>query len=99
MLIAGVMGFAYWWPSFWIIGVAAIVGTIWIEVGSLAKAFAIVMLLGIATMGWGIPLSTTARPSNGFSIAPFFWAAGVTLWRLVPIAVALAIAAPRRRRR
>jgi hypothetical protein len=99
VLVASTMGFAYWWPSFWVVGVASIAGALWIDTGSLAKAFAIVMLLGIACIGWALPMSNSAAPWNGFSIAPFFWGAGVTLWRIAPIGIAIAIAKPRDSRR
>ena len=100
VMLAAQLGFAYWWPTFWIVGIATIVGTLWIEERSLAKAFAIVTLLGVGLLGWAVPLTEpNVGAPQGFSIAPFFWAAGVTVWRIVPFGIVLVIATPRRRRR
>jgi hypothetical protein len=65
-----------------------------------SKAIAITTLIVIGSIGWLVPLGHGA-PSHatGFSVAPFFWGAGVTLWRLAPFAIALAIlrVSPKRR--
>jgi hypothetical protein len=100
VIVAGQLGFAYWWSTLWVVGVASIVGVIWIDERRLAKAFVIVVLLAVGCLGWAVPLSdTNSGPAQGFSIAPLLRAAGVTLWRLLPFGIVIAMASPRRRRR
>ena len=91
--IAGRLGFAYWWPTFWVVAVATTVGIIWIDERSLAKAFAVVTLVAVGVLGWAVPISSTnSETMQGFSMTPFFWAAGVTLWRVAPFGLAILIA-------
>ena len=100
VLLAGVLGFRYWWPTLWVVGIASLVAPLWIEQQSFAKAFAIVVLILVGALGWAVPLWPEGdSPQQGFSIASFFWAAGVTLWRIAPFGMALAIAAARQRKR
>jgi hypothetical protein len=51
-----------------------------------------VMLLAIGCIGWAVPLNGF-KPPTGFSLVPFFWGAGVMLWRLAPFAIVLMLAA------
>ena len=45
VIAAGQLGFAYWWPTVLIVGVATVVGAFSLAEASFAKGFAIAVLL------------------------------------------------------
>ena len=65
------------------------------------KVIAAAVLVIIGCIGWLVPLTSHDAPATiGFSIAPFFRGAGITVWRILPFGIALQILGvlPRRRR-
>lgn len=120
----GQLGFAYWWPTIWIVGPVGIALSFWLgvrsdrgkkrtaavrtlteqghEVGrnSHRKVAAAIALVAFGCIGWFVPLASHDAPTTiGFSIAPFFRSAGVTLWRVAPFGFALGVLGISARRR